>query len=213
MKRRVGPVAPRTAGSAAASAPSTVMLWVLLAANVAVWLVWQQALPDAALRAAFRTNLTVGLDGVAAHPWTLLTAGFSHVASGHLLANALGLWVFGQDVCARVGQRAFLGLYVAGAVIASCGHLVWQAVSGAEAPALGASGAVMAIGAVYGCLFPKRILLVGLIVPMPAWLAVVAWAALDVAGLFGGGDGIAHAAHLGGAAFGLLYWALRLRGR
>ena len=35
---------------------------------------------------------------------------------------------------------------------------------------------------------------------------------LDVLGVFGGGfSNVAHAAHLGGAAYGLAYWYLRVR--
>ncbi len=39
--------------------------------------------------------------------------------------------------------------------------------------------------------------------------AVVLFIAMDVMGMVGPGDGIAHAAHLGGAAFGGALWATR----
>ncbi len=74
--------------------------------------------------------------------------------------------------------------------------------SGAIAPALGASGAVMGIFAAFGYLFPNTELFIMFIpVPIKAKWAVLGLAAFD---LFGGvakmgGDNVAHLAHLRGA--------------
>lgn len=214
MRRREGPATLRRAQAPSArGAPpgGGRVLAALIGINVAVWLGWQQALQHEAWMALAREHLLVGGPGWASRPWTLLTSGFSHISSSHLLSNLLGLWVFGGAVGERYGGRSLLGLYLAGALVASVAHLAWNAASGGGAPALGASGAVMAIGAVYGCTFPRNVLLIGMVIPMPAWLAVLVWMGMDLAGLFGGGDGIAHAAHLGGAAWGLAWWASRRR--
>src|SRR5690554_4043578 len=45
-------------------------------------------------------------------PWTLLTYMFVHANLMHLLMNMLGLFFFGPRLEARLGGRAFLGLYV-----------------------------------------------------------------------------------------------------
>ena len=201
-------------------APSLAVLWVLLGLNAAVYVAWQAALrqPGDAAVDFMAANFRVSLDLVAeGRVWTLLTCAFSHVDPGHLMLNMLALWVFGRDVLLRIGSFAFVHLYVVGGILASLGHIAWQIASSDEASgvaALGASGSVMAISVLYAAMFPKRILLVGFLVPMPAAVAVAAYIVLDIVGAFGGvNDRVAHAAHLGGAAYGLAYWLLRLRRR
>jgi membrane associated rhomboid family serine protease len=59
--------------------------------------------------------------------------------------------------------------------------------------------------------FPQRkVIMLFLPVPMPAWLFVVLYGLFElVFGVFGGSDGVAHFAHLGGLATGavlILYW-------
>ena len=122
-----------------------------------------------------------------------------------------GLWVFGRAILPLTGERGFVHLYAAGAIVASAGHLVYQYVSGSPAPALGASGSVMAIAVVYAALFPRNTLLVGFFLPMPAAMAVGLFILIDVAGMIGGRGGIAHAAHLGGVAYGLAYYYSHFR--
>lgn len=187
------------------------VLYAIMAINVVVWIVWQYTIrgPYEGLMAA---NFLVGLEAMqSGRVWTLLTAELSHISLDHLLFNMIGLFVFGRAVGRAVGSLQFLHLYVVGGIVASLGHVAYNAVSGDMVPALGASGAVMALAAVYGALFPDRTLLIGFVLPMPAWLAVLLFILLDVFGLISGGGGIAHAAHLGGAAYGLAFWYLRLR--
>lgn len=186
------------------------VLYALLGINVLVWVAWNYAVGPLQLFMAdhFLVNLGAVLEG---RVWTLLTSEISHISLNHLLFNMLGVFVFGRAVGHAVGAMTFLQLYVVGGIVASLGHVAYNAVTGDMVPALGASGAVMALAAVYGALFPNRTLLIGFFLPMPAWLAVVGFIALDVLGLIGGGGGIAHAAHLGGAAYGIAYWFLRLR--
>jgi membrane associated rhomboid family serine protease len=101
---------------------------------------------------------------------------------------------------------------VAGAVTASVGHVVYNAVSGVDVPALGASGAVMSVAVVSALLYPSRLLLLFFVIPMPVTWGVLLFVLIDLWGLFGAGAGqIAHAAHLGGAAYGLLYWRFEAR--
>jgi membrane associated rhomboid family serine protease len=136
-------------------------------------------------------------------PWTLLTAGISQFDANHLLFNLLGLWVFGGSVQRAYGGRSLVVLYVLGALCASVAHLLVS-----SAPMLGASGAVLALSVVFALTFPQQRLLVWFVLPVPAWLAVSAFVALDVVGMVGPGDGIAHAAHLGGAVLGAGWWWL-----
>jgi len=180
-------------------------LAVLLAVNVAVF-VALYVLIDTPMGEPWAALMVMDPATVLYRPWTLLTAAFSHFDANHLLFNLIGLWVFGAPVQARYGPRAMVVLYIAGALCASLAHLALS-----SSPMLGASGAVLALSVVFALTFPQQRLLVWFLLPMPAWLAVGGFVVLDVVGLVGPGDGIAHAAHLGGAAFGAAWWWLTQR--
>jgi len=198
-------------------APSTPrLLWGLIGVNVLVYVAWQLAIRQGEGSfwvEAMADHFLVSLQAMrAGRVWTLLTSAFSHIDPFHLFVNMLALWVFGRDVYRVTGARGFLHLYVVGALIASLGHVAYSLLSGSPNPALGASGSVMAIAVVFAALYPRRILLVNFFIPVPAALAVAVYVVLDALGVFGGtSDNIAHAAHLGGAAYGLLYWLVALR--
>lgn len=195
------------------------VLYVLMGINVVVYVLWQLAqrqLPQSGaaldlMAAHFTVSLAHMQQG---YVWTLLTSEFSHIDPMHLAFNMLGIWVFGKAVHRVLGDLLFVHLYVVGAVLASLGHVIYQYLTGSPAPALGASGAVMAIAVVYAACFPKNKLLVFFVIPMPAAIAVAGFILLDLFGAVGqANSGIAHAAHLGGALYGLLFWALWLRTR
>jgi membrane associated rhomboid family serine protease len=192
----------------------TPALNALVALNVAVFgLWWAAASRGPAALAWMEHNTTVSLAAMRDGAWwTLLTSEVSHVAPVHLAFNLLALVTFGRDVERLLGARGFLHLYVAGAVTASVGHLVYSAVSGVDVPALGASGAVMSVAVVSALMYPGRMLLLFLIIPMPVTWGVALFVLIDLWGLVGAsGDQVAHAAHLGGVAYGLLYWRFEAR--
>jgi len=179
------------------------LLGGILALNVAVFVLWNTTV-HSPVGAILRANLLVQQATVLTHPWTLLTYAITHYDTTHLLFNMFALWVFGRSVMERYGWQDMVILYVGGALVGGLAHVV-----SSPAPALGASAAVMAVSVVYGLTFPNRTLLLGFFLPVPAWLAVVLFIGMDVMGMVGPGDGVAHAAHLGGAAFGGVLWALR----
>ncbi len=187
------------------------VLWTLLGINLAVYVRWHTVGPD--YPELLRRHLLVSWESVAAgRMWTLLTSEFSHIDATHLLVNLLALYVFGKPVESVIGSVRLVGLYVFGAVLASLGFVAWGAITGSDAVALGASGAVMAIAVPYALWFPNRTLLLMFFIPLPAWLAVLLFLGIDLLGLFSGGvDGmlfggrrVAHSAHLGGAVAGLV---------
>jgi len=188
-------------------------IWQLIALNVVVFVVWQIVGPGQI--ELMRANFLVSLDSVLSlRVWTLLTSAVSHIDTTHLLFNMIGLYVFGRDIERLLGGQAIWHLYIAGGLMGSVGHVLYSALSGSPNPALGASAAVMALAVIYGGLFPKRTLLINFFIPVPARLAVVLFIGLDLLGTFGlGGAGVANAAHLGGAAYGLGYYLLRIRPR
>jgi len=207
---------PRPSRAAPPGSGTPAVVWWLLGINVAVYIAWQMAIrqgPDSGAVQFMSAQFLVSTEAmVHGRVWTLITSTFSHIAPMHLFVNMLALWVFGRDVAKVTKIFGFVQLYLVGGLIASLGHVAFSLISGQLNPALGASGSVMAIAVVYAALFPKRILLLNFFIPVPAALAVGVFILLDLAGVFGGvNPGVAHAAHLGGALYGLIYWAIRVR--
>ena len=71
----------------------------------------------------------------------------------------------------------------------------------------------MAVGALFAMLFPKARLLLFFLFPLSARVAFLAYVGADVFGLTQSDTGIAHAAHLGGALYGLIWYFTRVRRR
>ncbi len=202
----------QTRPRARAPGQRTSILYVLIGINVAVFLLWQVAQSSQFFLDLMAANFLVSLDAMyGGRVWTLLTSAVSHIDLGHLAFNMLALWVFGRSVELTIGWKRTLHLYVAGGIVASLGHVLFSLLAATGTPALGASGSVMALAVVYAALFPKRTLMINFILPVPAAIAVAGYLLLDVFGVFSAGSGVAHAAHLGGAAYGLAFFWIRIR--
>ncbi len=143
-----------------------------------------------------------GLDAVVGfHPWQLVTYAFLHAGLMHIFLNMFALRIFGRDVEAALGAARYLGLYLAAVVSAALTQLaVLAAVGGTPHPTIGASGGVFGILLAFGMLYPRRIVtLIFPPIPMPAWLFVILYGALElVQGVVGTQAGVAHFAHVGG---------------
>jgi membrane associated rhomboid family serine protease len=139
--------------------------------------------------------------------WRLLTSGFCHSTRSftHILFNMFVLWMFGRAVESILGSREFLVFYLTGIVISGVGHLLFSVVTRDPTGALGASGGVMAVVFLTAMTYPKMKVLVMFIIPMDLWVMAVIYAVVDTMGMLGSGSNVAHAAHLGGAAFGVAY--------
>jgi membrane associated rhomboid family serine protease len=147
--------------------------------------------------------------------WQLLTYGFMHGSPLHILFNMFALFMFGSEIERLLGPRRYLIYYLACVVGAALMHLIVVRVSGlAPAPVVGASGGVFGILLAFGMAFPQRRLIVLPIpIPMPAWLLVTLYALAELyMGITQTNQGVAHFAHLGGMATGfvlLRYWRTR----
>lgn len=189
-------------------------LFALLGINIVVYILWQMLGRSEWGVGLMADHFLVSLEAMTGlRVWTLLTSAFSHLDFSHFLFNMIGLWVFGGAVEQVLGPRRFTHLYLAGGIAASLGHVMFSLVSGSPNPALGASGSVMALAVMFALLFPKRTLLINFFVPVPAGIAVAGYVLLDLAGAVSGGSSIAHAAHLGGALYGYLYYRFAIRPR
>jgi len=137
--------------------------------------------------------------------WRLITAAFCHSPGGiwHILWNMLFLWWFGRELEQMYGSLEFLAFYLVGALVASVGFLLLQP----EAPMVGASGAVLGVVTLFTLHFPRRrVYFYGIFPIEMRWLLLI-YLAGDLFPLMQGrtGTGVAHAAHLAGALWGLLY--------
>lgn len=149
--------------------------------------------------------------------WQLLTYGFMHGGLTHLFFNMFALYMFGGEVERLLGPRHFLLYYlvcVVGAAVAQI--FVMGNMNQMPVPTVGASGGVFGLLLAFGMAWPhRRLMLLFPPIPMPAWLFVTLYGALELyLGVTGSGAGVAHFAHLGGMAAGyvlLMYWRGRPR--
>jgi membrane associated rhomboid family serine protease len=143
-------------------------------------------------------------------PWQLVTYGFLHGGMTHIFFNMFAIFMFGSALEQFFGTRYYVTLYFVSVVVAGVAQLAVNAVLGSPYPTLGASGGVYGLLLAFGMYFPhQRIMLLFPPIAMPAWVAVTAYAVLELfLGVTGTQQGVAHFAHLGGllGAFVMLQW-------
>ncbi len=172
------------------------------------------------------------------HFWQFITYMFLHSSESffHILFNMFALWMFGSTLENLWGPARFLAFYIVcglGAGITQALALTYDIsqyntmyalgqISVEElymlvnVPTLGASGAVMGIFAAFAYTFPNsQMIILPIPFPIKAKWALLGLAVLDVlGGISSESTGIAHFAHLGGAAVGIiivLIWNRRNR--
>ncbi len=136
--------------------------------------------------------------------WQLITHMFMHAGIFHILFNMFALYMFGGMLEDLWGGKRFFNFYMICGIVAGLAQLLFDR----HFPmAVGASGAIMGLLGAFAYLFPNtQLCLMFIPIPIKAKYAIPGLMALD---LFGGiasvpGDNIAHWAHLGGAAAGLI---------
>ena len=144
-------------------------------------------------------------------PWQVATYALLHGSLLHLAFNMYGLWLFGSELERVWGPRRLLNYYVISVLVAGFVQLLVASSSPLAYPTVGASGGLFGLLLGYAMLFPhRRLMLLFPPIPMPAWLFVVLYGALEITlGVTGAASGIAHFAHLGGMLGGWLtlrYW-------
>jgi len=151
-------------------------------------------------------------------PWQLVTYSLLHGDFLHLFFNMFALYMFGSAIEELMGPRRFLLYYVVCVISAAVMQIVVnQMMGGLPRPTVGASGGVFGLLLAYGMAFPRRqLMLIFPPIPMPAWLFVTLYGLLELyMGFSARGSNVAHFAHLGGMAGGLvllLYWRSQRRG-
>ncbi|KAK7162567.1 hypothetical protein R3I93_006791 [Phoxinus phoxinus] len=139
----------------------------------------------------------------------MVLSSFSHYSIIHMLANMYVLWTFSTSIVSMLGREEFLALYLSGGVISTFVSYVFKTTTGRLGPSLGASGAVLTVLAAVCTKIPEAKMGIVLL-PMVSFTvgnALKALVALDTAGLLLRLRFFDHAAHLGGALFGVWYIA------
>jgi membrane associated rhomboid family serine protease len=145
--------------------------------------------------------------------WRLLTHAFCHdrYSIVHIVFNMLLLYWFGGTLESMYGSREFLLFYLTAAVVAGLTYVGLDLYTGSSVPAVGASGAVMAVMMLYTVHFPRETICICWFFPVEMRWVMLFYLIFDLHPILLAlsGDhffsGIAHAAHLGGLAFGFLY--------
>lgn len=141
---------------------------------------------------------------------TIFTSMFMHAGWMHLLGNMLFLWIFGDNVEARLGRAKYLTFYLVCGIVATLAQVAVS--SGSSIPNLGASGAISGVLGAYLILFPKgrvRVLMRGGTVAMPALVVIGLWIILQLVNGIGSITqssqtvGVAYMAHIGGFLAGM----------
>ncbi len=127
----------------------------------------------------------------------------------HVLMNMLMLYFFGTMAELKLGYRGTWKVYLLSGFAGALVHLLLAALQGrADVPLVGASGACYGLLLYAACLAPHSPVIL-LIVRVPLWLLAALLVGLGIYATFidfatGYGSGVAHGAHLGGAAMGWL---------
>ena len=119
--------------------------------------------------------------------------------------------MFGSDIERLLGHRRFGIYYFVSVLAAAVTQLLFAALTNSAYPTVGASGGIFGVLLAFGLFFPRRtVMLVFPPIPMPAWLFVTLYGALELfLGVTGTEEGVAHFAHLGGLVGGFImlrYW-------
>ena len=203
---------------------------ILIAANAAVFLMYQQANYEATSAHRFgkrqwlRRHMQADLDNWNAGRYhSLILHSFSHQQISHFAFNMLSLHVFGSLVRQHLGSRVLLAVYCGAAATSGLAHIALQSYHQSTTPpprslfsarfpvnslsgAIGASGAIMGIGAIAAIRMPTVPIYLYGILPVPLWGIMAAFTSYDLYSVMTERqkqNGVGHTAHLGGAAFGI----------
>ncbi|KAI8804021.1 hypothetical protein BJ742DRAFT_826870 [Cladochytrium replicatum] len=202
-------------------------VWGIVGINTAVFGLWISAQNNVnenpSLIRKMYQNFVVSWDNVftANRWWTLITSAFSHADFSHFIINMLVFTSFGPPVAAMLGGNAFVLFYIGAGVASSAAHLMYTRYILPRLKRLrfygdggsrGASGAVTGISLLFALVWPTATVTLFFVVPLPAIFAVGGFVAYDLyrASTVTSGR-IDTAGHLGGALYGVAYWAVRLR--
>ena len=154
--------------------------------------------------------------------WQIFTYMFVHGDLSHLFFNMLALLIFGTVIEKTIGSKEFLLMYF---FIGVCSGLFSIGVyygfgrfliSNQIQPwtfyisLIGASGAVYGLLFAYAVLFPRSIIFIWGLIPVPAPIMVLGYAVIEFVSQFIGSSNVAHMTHLAGFGFAWVYFVVRM---
>ncbi|HOI59767.1 MAG TPA: rhomboid family intramembrane serine protease [Candidatus Pacearchaeota archaeon] len=132
----------------------------------------------------------------------ILTAMFLHVNFWHLIVNMWFLWVFGDNVEARIGHIKFLFFYILCGIFSTL--IYFLAGQNLNIPLVGASGAISGILGSYIILFPKNKLRVFPNITFSSFAYILLWFCIQLFFMYLGGGNVAYLGHIGGFISGII---------
>ncbi|KAL5383219.1 hypothetical protein PMIN06_011857 [Paraphaeosphaeria minitans] len=147
--------------------------------------------------------------------WTTITSVFSHMNVMHIAGNMLSFYFMGQMLAMTPGftPGKIAVLVVGSGLTGSIGWLYTTMKNrNLQKRALGFSGSVMGVGTVAAFLYPTTRFAIYGIIPVPLWALMAGYAVYDGYYLDDKNSKVGHAGHLGGLAFGIVYYFARVRG-
>ncbi len=186
----------------------------LIAANVVIFLAnWGLEADPRALMAFYDAYALVPAQVSAGTGFSgFLTSMFLHGGIMHLLGNMLFLFIFGDNIEDEMGHLRYALFYLAAGF--GAGLAQYLSDPGSTIPMVGASGAIAGVMGGYLLLFPKArvdiliiLVIIIRIIPLPAWIVLSLWLAMQVFGGFATPSdqgGVAYWAHAGGFLVGLV---------
>jgi len=141
-------------------------------------------------------------------PWTILSNMFVHAGFWHIFANMFTLYFFGSYLLGLIGEAKFLLVYFGGGIL---GNVMFILLGHPHDIAVGASGAVFALGGALAAMRPKlKVIIFPIPIPLDLWIAVIG-GFLVISFL----PYVAWQAHLGGLGLGLIagYFFRKTEGR
>ncbi len=145
-----------------------------------------------------------------------VTSMFLHAGFLHIISNMWFLWIFGDNVEAKIGHIKYFTFYIFCGIVAAFVQYIFTASS--NIPMLGASGAIAGVLGAYLRFFPRNkvdtlipVFFLPLVISIPAVFMLVYWFLIQAFSTFsaitetaGGFDGIAYSAHIGGFLIGFI---------
>lgn len=139
-----------------------------------------------------------------------------HGSFSHLLMNMWSLFSFGDDVHRRLGRSRFIAFYISSGVVANLFSLLVRMLNHSyHSVSFGSSGAVYGVMTLFALFNPDVLTSFWMIpfIQVPAQLFLCLVLIVDCFGAFGQVTDqfqlfphVDHLAHLGGAAFGALFY-------
>ncbi len=172
-------------------------LWVLISVNTLIFIATSIASKSILqLSPTITDQVGISFSTFSSHPWTIISAMFVHDGIYHILFNMLALYFYGMYVLALVGEARFFLIYFIGGLV---GNAVFLLLASHYEVAVGASGAIFALGGALVVLAPRlKVMIFPIPIPMDLWIAILILALISLS------PGVAWQAHAGGLITGLV---------